>query len=60
MNQVPLHQKKMQVAIDHGTVGKFNLSYNQDEKRFYVYNKNGMVVAVFAERRNAVYYARTH
>jgi hypothetical protein len=50
----------MQIATDHGMVGKFNLSYNPNDKRFYVRNKDGMVVATFAERRNAVYYARTH
>lgn len=55
-----IHQGKPLVAVDQGTVGKFTLSYNPDDKRFYVHNKKDDVVATFAERRNAVYYARTH
>jgi hypothetical protein len=54
------HHHKPLIAVDQGVVGKFTLSYNPDDKRFYVHNKDDEVVATFAERRNAVYYARNH
>lgn len=38
----------------------WGMSWNPDDNRWYVHDKNGDVVATYSERRNAVQYARQH
>ena len=38
----------------------WGISWNPDDGRWYVHRPDGDVVATFAERRNAVQYARSH
>ena len=36
------------------------MSWNPDDNRWYVHNTDGDVIATFADRRNAIQYARAH
>jgi len=38
----------------------WHLSWNPDDGRFYVGDKDGIGAATFKQWNNAVYYARTH
>jgi hypothetical protein len=47
-------------AVDQGKVNGFQLTWDPDDSRFYVHDKDEdeTVLATFRERRNAVYFAR--
>jgi hypothetical protein len=49
------------IAVDQGQAHGFALSYNSDDKRFYVHelDENDTVLGTFKEFRNARQFART-
>ena len=46
--------------VDQGIVNGWHLSWNPDDRRFYVGDEDGVGVATFKLWNDAVYYARTH
>lgn len=47
------------ILVQQGSMGKYDITYNPDDERFYI-TADEDTVATFANWKNAVYYVRTH